>query len=121
VTNFELPDDSIDIKDFTLAERFIRFRAEGDVFEAYSALGLATMQRMVNVSKSISSMVQEEKYDAIVAVFDEALTPESAKRFRERALSSDGEIALDVKRQLIPILHFLLEKYGLRPTQQSSD
>lgn len=114
------PADEIQIKDFTIREKRIPFSIDGDRFEAYALLGLPMLQELVVVARSVGEMVKDQKYDAMLDIFDKVLYPESAKRFRERA-EALGDEAIDVKRQLMPILYFLLEKYGLRPTQPSSD
>ena len=114
------PDDNVQIRDFTIKQKKVPFRVDDDIFEAYAILGLPLLQDLVATTKQIATMLQEQKYDSLFDLFDKLLYPESAKRFRQRAESS-GEDAIDVKRQLLPILYFLLEEYGVRPTQSSSD
>lgn len=116
----EKHDGTIDIKDFTIKRKRIQFKVDDDVFTAHAVLGLPHMQHMIRVSKNMRDLITDEKFDAIFDVFDQLLTPDSAKRFRERVFSS-GDDAIDVREQLIPILHYLLEAYGVRPTQLSSD
>lgn len=65
-------------------------------------------------------MIDNENYESIFEIFDQLLIEESAKVFRERAMSK-GDRGIDVQRQLMPILYYLLEQYGVRPTQPSSD
>ncbi len=113
-------EDIAQIRDFTIKQKKLPFRIDDDVFEAYAILGLPLLQDLVAVTKQIGDMLKEQKYDALFDLFDQLLYPESAKRFRERA-ESRGDDAIDVKRQLMPILYFLLEEYGVRPTQPSSD
>lgn len=114
------PDDEVEIRDFTLKVKRIKFKIDDDVFEAYAALSLPLMQKLIKTAKTLGNMVKEEKFDGITAIFDELLHPESAARFKQR-VQSIGDDAIDVKQQLIPILYHLLEKYGVRPTQLSSD
>lgn len=115
-----VPDDTVSIRDFTIKEKRIAFRVDDDVFEAQGLLGIALMQDLVTATKGLSKMIEEKNYDAITELFSKLLYPDSAKRFNERILSL-GDDAIDVRRQLIPILYFLLERYGVRPTQPSSD
>lgn len=114
--------DQIEIRDFTIKQKRVPFRIDNDVFEASAILGLPVMQDMVKMSKGIGDIAEREDgdYTEIFTIFDQVLLPESARRFRERAMSR-GDDAIDVKRQLLPILHYLLEVFGLRPTQLSSD
>jgi hypothetical protein len=113
-------DDTVDIKDFTIKQKQIKFKIDNDIFAAHAILGLPLMQDMVKLGKSIGNLEGDEKFDGIFEIFDKLLTPDSSARFKQRA-QSIGEDGIDVKRQLIPILYFLLETYGVRPTQQSSD
>ena len=115
-----LDDDNVEIKDFTLRKRRVRFRIDDDVFEAHTTLGLPLMQRMVQISHEIGNKDTVDKLDRVYDIFDQLLLPDSAKRFRERATST-GEDSIDVQRQLVPILFHLLEEFGVRPTQPSSD
>lgn len=114
------PDDEVEIRDFTLKVKRIKFKIDDDVFEAYAALSLPLMQKLIKTAKSLGDMVKEEKFDGISAIFNELLYPQSAERFNQRT-QAIGDEAIDVKQQLIPILYHLLEKYGVRPTQLSSD
>jgi hypothetical protein len=111
--------DHVIIKDFTIKEKRIAFRIDDDVFEAYGVLGVPLLQELVEMSEGLSKMVSEKKYDGIFDIFGKILYPDSAKRFKERGLAI-GDDAIDVRRQVLPILHYLLEKYGVRPTQPSS-
>jgi hypothetical protein len=114
--------DQVEIRDFTIKQKRVAFRIDNDIFEASAILGLPVMQDMVKMSKGIGDIAEREDgdYTEIFSIFDQVLLPDSARRFRERAMSR-GDEGIDVKRQLLPILHHLLEVFGLRPTQQSSD
>lgn len=112
-------DDSVDIVDFTLPVKLIRFKIDNDVFEAHAALGLPMMQDLIKVAKALGDAGKDGNYAAITDVFTELLTDESGPRFVQR-VQSRGSDAIDVRKQLIPILYWLLERYGLRPTRPSS-
>lgn len=114
------PQDEVEIKDFTIKEKRIKFKIDDDIFEATRILGLPLMQDLVKVTKTMSKMSESGDYSAISAIFDELLLPHSAERFGER-LKAKGDDAIDVKAQLLPVLYYLLEKFGLRPTQLSSE
>lgn len=112
-------DDSIEIKDFTLKTKYHKFRVDDDVFVAHGALGLPAMQDLVKLSKTLGEAMRDGSYDNITELFKQLLAPASAERFSQR-VQARGEDAIDVRQQLVPIIYWLLEKYGLRPTQQSS-
>lgn len=113
--------DHVNIKDFTITQKTVSFKIDDDIFEAIAVLGLTQMQDVIVTAGSINELTHAGDTDAILRVFDSILTEGSAKRFRERAMSKDHNDALDVRRQLIPILQYLLEEYGVRPTQPSLD
>lgn len=117
---FPVPQDEVEIKDFTLKEKRVKFKIDDDVFEASRIMGIPMMQDLVKVTKNIGSMSESGDYSGISAIFDELLVPSSAERFAQR-LAAKGDDGIDVKAQLIPILYYILEKFGLRPTQLSSD
>lgn len=112
--------DEVEIKDFTIKEKRIKFRVDDDVFEAYGLLGLPLLQELVHAAHEIGDLVKEQNYDGFMQIFDKLLYPESATRFKER-IASQGDDTIDVKRQLLPIIYYILEKHGVRPTQLSSD
>lgn len=122
------PDDQVEIKDFTIKEKRTKFKIDGDIFEATAIMSIPLMQGMVGVSKGVGALSELEgddldaKLQGFYQIFDQVLVPASAARFRERLeADSRSEDALDARRQVIPILYHLLEVFGVRPTQQSSD
>lgn len=117
---FPVPQDEVEIKDFTIKEKRIKFRIDDDVFEASRIMSIPMMQDLVKVTKNIGSMSESGDYSGIGNIFNEVLIPASATRFNER-LNAKGDDGIDVKSQLIPVLYYILEKFGLRPTQLSSD
>lgn len=114
--------DEVDFKDFTVARKYIGFKIGEDKFIATARLGIPTIQALVKAAGQIEKIREENRDEALQAlfvVFDEVLLPSSAQRFRERALSK-GPDTIDVQRELVPAIYYLLEEYGVRPTQQSS-
>jgi len=123
LANVQVPEqtrDEVKIRDFTIKQKVIPFTIDDDRFEATAILGLPLMQELVRVSRDLGDMMKKQDFSALSDIFAQLLTPESAPRFIER-LNSAGPDGLDVKRQVMPILFFLMEEYGLRPTQPSSD
>lgn len=120
--NFTPPpdDDDVEIKDFTLKQKRIKFKIDNDIFEATRVVGLPLMQDLVKVTRGMGKMSDSGDFSAIPAIFNELLLPASAQRFSER-LQAKGDDAIDVRQQLLPVLQYLLEKFGLRPTQLSSE
>lgn len=113
-------DGEIEIKDFTLKVKRFGFKVDNDTFVAHAALGLPAMQELSKVTKNLGEAVRSGDYTPITDVFGQLLEDASARRFTQRVVAK-GTDTIDVKKQLLPILYWLLEKYGLRPTQLSSE
>lgn len=119
--NFTPPgEEEVEIKDFTIRKKTIPFRIDNDVFHATAILSIPMMQNLVRVSRDLGEMMKNDDYSAMEMLFTELLLPPHGERFAQRLKSKDVD-AIDVKRQVLPIMHYLLEQYGLRPTQLSSD
>lgn len=120
-------DDPVEIRDFTVKRKRILFRVDDDIFEAHPLLGLGLLQQLARLIRTLGELrgadgsVDEQRVDAqieaISQVFNALLLPECAPRFISRVKGN----TIDIREQLIPIIYYLLERYGIRPTQQSSD
>lgn len=115
-------------RDFTLPQEPHIFTMDGDEFKAPAILAPVKLARAATLHKSLKIDTTSEDglmetLSAVADVFGLFLYKQSAARFRERLLS-DGEDEssppIDLQRQALPALYWLLEQYGLRPTQQSS-
>lgn len=109
-----------DVEDFSITYKPIKFRVNGpDVFEAVPVLPVPTLRELGAMHGSMEQLSTVEKFDKVLDMFDLLLLPESAKRFRARLESRDdpdGGGAIDLNRQVIPVLNWLVEKFGMRPT-----
>lgn len=120
-------DGNPQIRDFFIDETPKQFRVhrDGEVFEAPAVLGPAQMVELVGVLKTMGSLAggatdpdsAQAALKAIGDVFTGILTADSGPKFA--ALLIDRTRPIDLKRQLMPILQWLLEEYGLRPTTAS--
>jgi hypothetical protein len=105
-------------KDFTDTSEPIRFRINDDVFEAPSVLPVPVMQQLASAAADLKSQGSDaQALESIVHVFDVILVDESATLFRTRVNSKANPVGI---KQIIDIMMWLLEVYGLRPTDQSS-
>jgi hypothetical protein len=105
-------------KDFTKAKKRVEFKIDDDTFVAPKVLPIPVMQELAQAADALKA--NESTSDAlnkIINVFDIILLTDSATKMRERVASKDEPVDLG---QLSDILLWLLEVYGLRPTQQSS-
>ena len=120
-------DGNPQIRDFFIDETPKQFRVhrDGEVFEAPPALGPGQLVELVDVLKTMGSLAggatdpesARAAIQSIGRVFSELLDEETGPKFV--ALLTDRKKPVDLKRQLMPILQWLLEEYGLRPTTAS--
>lgn len=122
------PHDEVEIVDFSFSPKPIRFTMDGDTFNCHPILGLGAMQQLVNVVKTGIKFDDDdpakanETLDKLVKIFEVLMMPESAELFKKRLMGDpkSGQ-PLDLKHQVMPSLHYVMERHGLRPTQPSSD
>lgn len=106
-------------KDFTKKKPPVEFQIDDDIFIAPSVLPVPTMQELADVAGSIKNETDNKKlFEKLTGIYDVILTEKSAARFQERVKSKTEPIDIN---QLVDIMMWLLEEYGLRPTQPSSD
>lgn len=111
------------IRDFTIKREPIQFRIDDDVFKApaiISPIALRKIAAMYAEMGDITSLGNdiEQTLNVVGQIFAILLPGASGARFKERLLSE--EEPLDLNAQVIPALYWLLEQYGMRPTQPSS-
>jgi hypothetical protein len=106
----------VEIKDFTLAPKPMKFKIDNDIFEAVHTIPLGFLGDLVKAAKTTAT--EDGATEMILSVFDVMLHDASAALFRKRAVDKENPIGF---AHLQPLLMWLLEKHGLRPTQPSSD
>lgn len=112
------------IRDFTLPMEPIRFRVDQDEFAAPAFLSPVTLKRFATRFAEVQPLLANPMADIDAAMngfadlFVTLIPGESGQRLHDRLLSEDHPI--DLTRQALPILFFLMESWGLRPTQSSS-
>lgn len=122
-----MADEKVEVrfKDFTVDVEPIRFKIGDDIFVAPPVLSIAVMQDMVSALGDLKNLDPNEPnrvvnvINGLKSIFAAILSEASAKRFAER-IDSKGVDAIGFM-QLTEILPWLLESYGLRPTQPSSN
>ncbi len=101
-------------KDFSETADPIQFRVGTEVFTALPTIPLA---RMSQLSKLRMEGESNNLVDGITRVFNSILEPESYARFVEGLNSSENPIGITHVTKILP---WLMEQYGLRPTEASS-
>lgn len=109
----------VTFKDFTKAKKRVTFKIDDDVFEAPSVLPIPVMQELASSADKLKGNTSSgETLREVIGIFDAILLNNSAARLRERIASKEEPVDLT---QLMDVMMWLLEVYGLRPTQPSSD
>lgn len=103
--------------DFSVSPEPIRFKMEDDVFECLPDIPLDVLADMAEFAAGKTS--GKESILRVYDLFDAVMTHDSAAKLRERA--GRGSQQPIGQRLLTQVLPWLLECYGLRPTQSSSD
>lgn len=107
------------VKDFSRPRKRIRFRIDGDLFEAASALPAETLVEFANGFGEVNAKVlpPSELFTAVRDVLGLVLLPESFKRLSARLRDRQHPVDMD---QMTEAVVWLVEQYGLRPTQPPS-
>ena len=105
----------VEIMDFAADDVEIFFNVGPDRFFCAPDIPLGLMQKISGL-KNLQDVVEKEGMEPLLLVFDELLTPQSATLFRQ-CIEVKKTIGL---RRIMRILPWIMEKYGLRPTQPSS-
>lgn len=103
-----------EIYDFAYDPSPKKFRIAPDIFTAAPDLPQTAYDLAISYQNISDTNARTEK---VLAFFDAVLTDESAALLRERFASKVNTIGLNL---LVQVLTWLLEQYGLRPTQPSS-
>lgn len=108
------------MKSFSRNRPKIQFDIDGDVFTAAPGLPAGTLAEFgIGYADALSETSSiKDQFDALSSVIRLVLLPESYERFTARLTDSERPIDLE---QLNEVIVWLLEQYGLRPTEPSSD
>ncbi len=116
--------------DFTIHREPHRFKINGDTFSAPALLAPVTLRKLANQAAAIGDVGTLTDAESIVKAIEalseimRALMPgPSGVIFAQRLWSEGGEDdppPIDLMKQGIPAMYYLLECYGLRPTVPSS-
>jgi hypothetical protein len=111
------PAEATPVKDFSRERKRLTFRIDNDVFEAATALPGKTLARFAARFADIETMTVDKQLDAFADALGMVLLPESNALFQKRLDDLQQPIELD---QASDVIQWLLEQYGLRPTEPSS-
>ena len=108
------PTRTIGLRDFSSARPDVVFTADGDEFRAPGNLPVMTLIEFSERSQEATVANRQ----LLPELFRLILYPDSADLLIGRMRDKDRPIGLEQAMDIIP---WLLEQYGLRPTEESSD
>ncbi len=117
--------ESEEIRDFTIKRVPIQFRIDGDVFRAPAVISPITLKKIAalhaNMGDIGAAVMDSDAIEHLIGkigdMFKILLPGDSGVLFASRLASETEPIGLT--DQALPALYYLLERYGLRPTQPS--
>lgn len=108
--------DGVRFKDFSISWEPVTFKMEDDTFECLPEIPLDAVIEMATLASGTDRAQQMRQ---VFDFFDGIMTPESAAKLRER--SAKGSLQPIGMRLITQVIPWLMEVYGMRPTQPSSD
>lgn len=115
MTHFLTPADP-EIKDFSTPTREVKFKIDEDIFNAVPDIAGGLLIDFAVHAASLSEAELESQPQIFTAMFDLVLFDDSAKLFTERMRDKNRPITIS---QAMDVVNWLMEQYGMRPTQPS--
>ncbi|HEX9248495.1 MAG TPA: hypothetical protein VF856_03300 [Gemmatimonadaceae bacterium] len=109
------PSDA-DVKDFTEAVH-VKFRIDDDIFYGVTGIPAMDLMHFGAMFEGLTERGIMQSPNALSDLFNLILRKESADLFIARMADKDKPITLG---QAMKVLPWLMEEYGMRPTQPSS-
>lgn len=105
------------LKDFSANAQPILFRIDGDIFEAPARIPAQVMLDFVEGFNQLGEKPDmKDQVGMMMGMIDLVLQPQSAELFRRRMGDRDNPIDLEQVQDVLP---WLMEQYGMRPTEPS--
>jgi hypothetical protein len=114
--------DVVKFKDFSLSPEPVTFKISPDEFLCYPEIPLDVIMEVAALAQSDATGM--ERFKQTLELFEGILEPESYETFRRRCRKGTKEdpnpfpVGMRHIRDLLP---WVMEVYGLRPTQESSE
>lgn len=107
-----------EIRDFSKKRKDISFRVDDDMFHAARGVPAEVLLDFASEFSGMeTSATVDQQLKAFRSMLEVVLVPDSLKRFNERMRDRENPIEID---QVEEIVTWLMEQYGLRPTEPSS-
>lgn len=108
--------DEVIVKDFSRNRPKIFLQLDGEQYEARSAIGLPTLQRVQAIQRKYKDP-EADKAGMFAEMFDVLLKTADAERFRVKLADEDEPVDAE---QLQEMVAYVMERNGGRPTGESS-
>jgi hypothetical protein len=105
-----------EVKDFTVPVKPIKFRVAPDIFEAVGAIPGGLLMEFGAAAEQLGEVKLTEQLSLFNQMFSLVLDDDSVELFIQRMRDKKNPITLG---QAMDITNWLMEKYGMRPTQPS--
>ncbi len=107
-----------EMRDFTKKRKDISFRVDDDLFHAARGVPADVLLDFATEFSSMDTTATvDQQLRAFRSMLEVVLLPESLERFTARMRDRENPIEID---QVEEIVTWLMEQYGLRPTEPSS-
>jgi hypothetical protein len=109
-----------DVMDFSIGRKSIKFKVDDDYFEAVPDIAA---ELAMEYASQLEQLIQPEEVsldsqkEVVYSTLRLVLFPESADRFIARLRDQETPIG---QQRFTKITQWLLEQYGMRPTEQDS-
>lgn len=107
-------------KDFTGPNEPIQFKIHDELFTAFEDIPLKHLGKLADLGAQLEAGGDDNNaaVNKMIRLFEKFLEPESFVRF-QAALNGEGPVVVGINRIKL-IIPWLMEQYGLRPTEPSS-
>lgn len=105
-------------KDFTLSEEPVTFKIGPDIFTCVPEVPLDVLMDMAELATGLTGTTRKEQMDRVYAFFEGVMEEDSFTTFRTR-MQRGAKLPIGMTH-FRDIMTWLMEVYGLRPTQPSS-
>lgn len=119
MTDLTVQPITAEMKDFSRSMDPIQFRIDNDVFHAPARIPAQTLIEFTRKFEGLGEDSDISKtIEAFMSTIELVLLPDSAELFKRRMGDKTNPISMDQVNDVVP---WLMEQYGLRPTQSSED
>ena len=107
--------DSVRMKDFTKKKKVVQFVFDGEVYRCYPGLAPEGLQELIKYADDITPQNALASLDGFFGI---VMNEENARKIQLKLRDKESPLEIDVATDM---MLWILEEFGLRPTQSSPD